>query len=304
MRIKREKTLSEPSVAIIVLNYNNSQDTQLCVERLRTIQYSNYQTIIVDNHSTDDSLERIKQFLTDETVLTAEVNRGYAAGNNIGIQYALDKQFEYVCILNNDVLVDPNYLQIMVSTMIENPKIGISGPRICEFSDDTILQSAGANTDMRMGRVTQLYKGLSEKVVLGKIINCSYVGGACMVARTSAIKSVGLIPEDYFLFYEENEWCLNFVKQNYEIVCIADAKVTHKGSASINQIGGLSEYFMYRNLIIFMNRNANFSQLLYFYPYIILFCIKAALTKKDGLRYTKYVYDGIFKRNKFANLER
>lgn len=296
--------MSEASVAIIVLNYNNSADTRQCIECLRTINYDNYQTIVVDNHSTDDSLEQIQQFIEREQLLVAETNRGYAAGNNIGIKYALENNYDYVCILNNDVLVKNDFLTIMVEKMITEPSIGVSGPRICEYRDNSILQSAGANTDMRNGRVTQLYQGMPEKVVAGKVIDCSYVGGACMLVRTEAIQQAGMIPENYFLFYEENEWCLNIVAQGYMIKCIADAKVVHKGSASINKIGGLSEYFMYRNLVIFMNRNAGFKNLLYFYPYIILFCIKAVFTKKNGLRYTRYIFDGIFKRNQFANLEK
>ncbi|MEK4150842.1 glycosyltransferase family 2 protein [Carnobacterium sp. FSL E2-0243] len=290
-----------PLVYFIVLNYNNASDTIECVHAVEQINYSNFQIVLVDNLSTDDSETILKKNLPEHHFIQTNKNLGYANGNNIGIDYAIQNGASYVCILNNDVLVEPDFLSILVDYSEKNPEVGVVGPRVCTYEDETILESAGSVVDLNHGKVTRLYSGKNETEVYGKEIFCDYIGGACMLVSTSVIQSVGVIPEIYFLFYEENEWCLKIGKAGFAIACIADAKVVHKGSASINKVSGLSEYFMYRNLIVFMKRNSDFRNKLRFYPYILLFTLKSGLTKKRGWRFLGYFLDGFTGKNKYSN---
>lgn len=289
-------------VAIIVLNYNNAEDTLECLKSLEQLTYENYHVLVVDNFSTDDSVKKLQTSAFSFELIESQKNGGYAFGNNLGIKQALNNKFDYVCILNNDVIVEQDFLEKMVAYANEHPEIGVIGPRVCLYEDTNILESAGSNVNMNFGKVTRLYHGKKEESVLGKVIPCDYIGGACMLVRSNVIKEVGFIPEDYFLFYEENEWCLKIKQAGFEVTCFADAKVVHKGSATINKVSGLSEYFMYRNLVVFMKRNGSLKNKLLFYPYIFLFAIKSGLTKKDGWRFSRYFFDGFFNKNKYARL--
>lgn len=293
-----------PKVGIILLNYNNAIDTIECFKNLRKISYDNFQIVIVDNHSTDDSLEFIKAEIKDEKLLKSDTNKGYAAGNNIGIQYCLSEKCDYLCILNNDVKVASNFLDILVETMSNNDSIGIAGPKICDYDDPDNIQSIGSTVNMNFGRATELFKNQNSKDVVGKIIDCDYVGGACMLVRKEVIDNIGLIPEEYFLFYEENEWCQKAKKAGYKIVGVSDSVIWHKGSHTINQISGLSEYFMYRNLVVFIKNNGNLKNKLIFNMYFIAFCVKSLFTKKHGARFIKYYLDGLTGHNKYLYLQK
>lgn len=301
----REEKLINPKVSVIILNYNNFADTIECLKNVRQIEYDNFDIIVVDNHSTDESVSELKKVVqNDEVLLTAKINQGYAAGNNIGIKYALNSGTDYLCILNNDVEVAPNFLTLMITKLENHSKIGIAGPKICDFYERDRVQSAGAIVNMNLGRATDLYKGQKSSDISESIIYCDYVGGACLVVRASLIAKVGLIPEEYFLFYEENEWCANFKRNGYQVAALPNATVWHKGSHTIGQINGLSEYFMYRNLVIFIKRNGNFKNKFIFNLYFTAFCLKALFTKKNGARFFKYYRDGLTGRNSYQYLQK
>ena len=188
------------SVYFIVLNYNNAPDTIECIKSIENLNYQNVQAVLVDNLSTDDSEEILKKELPSYTLIQTGSNAGYAAGNNRGIKYAIEDGADYICILNNDVIVDPNFLTVLVDYLENNSQVGVVGPRICEYEDPTILESTGSTVDFNKGKVTRLYYGEKEDKVFGKVIPCDYVGGACMLLDVKLIKEVGYIPENYFLF--------------------------------------------------------------------------------------------------------
>ncbi|MBP1043659.1 glycosyltransferase family 2 protein [Vagococcus sp. BWB3-3] len=294
--------MKQRRVAIIVLNYNNAADTVECLKSINQLTYDNYHTIVVDNHSTDDSISVLQREYPSLDLIASSINGGYAYGNNLAIKRARQEEYDYVCILNNDVIVEPDFLSQLVTYGNEHPEAGVIGPRICEYEDDSLIESAGSTVDLNYGKVTRLFHKENEEVVQGRIIPCDYIGGACMLVSMEVINQVGYIPEDYFLFYEENEWCLKIKQAGYDVVCVADAKVIHKGSASINKVSGLSEYFMYRNLVIFIRRNGTLMNKLIFYPYIALFSLKSGMTKADGWRFSRYFWDGITNKNKYQNL--
>ncbi|MFC1709535.1 glycosyltransferase family 2 protein, partial [Candidatus Omnitrophota bacterium] len=134
---------SNPKVSIIILNWNGLSDTIECLESVRKINYSCYDVIVVDNGSTDGSQEEIKKSFTEATLLENKENLGYAEGNNIGIRYALNNKAEYICILNNDVAVDSNFLMNLVQVANKDNSIGILGPTVLEYDDPEIIYSKG-----------------------------------------------------------------------------------------------------------------------------------------------------------------
>lgn len=244
----------QPKLFVIILNYNGCQDTLDCVESVLRCDYKNLVTVVVDNASTDGSYPVFLGKLPAEVVLLrSETNIGYAGGNNIGIRYAQEQGAEYICVLNNDTVIHGDAFSKCVSFLQENPQAGFVGPVILEFHEDTV-QSTGGDIHIRKGDVTLNNNGKLPSQLPDRI-PCDYIGGACILMRTSLLDQVGLIPECYFLFFEETEWCFRAQQAGWENQCIPGAYVRHKGSASIDAIDGLHAYLMERNRVAFVRRN-------------------------------------------------
>jgi GT2 family glycosyltransferase len=282
-----------PKVYIIILNFNSYKDTIECIKSLENISYSSYEIVIVDNKSRDNSVEEISKNCPNYKLLLSKENFGYASGNNIGIKYALEQGAEYVCILNNDVIVKQDFLESLIETFNTDNTIGMVGPCICEYNNKNIVQAMGAYINLYRGLAMGQYEGKDYNKINKKFIQVDYLGGACFIVKAEVLKTIGLIPENYFLFYEETEFCLRARKSGYKLVCISDSKVYHKRSATISKYSGLSYYFLNRNRIIFMRRNANAIQKIIFTPYVMLEGIGRILLRRESINLFKYYLDGL-----------
>lgn len=282
--------------AIIILNYNGAEDTIACVESIADTACP-ADVVVVDNASADSSCAWLKEQLPSAVeLLTSDVNLGYAGGNNIGIKYAFDKGYEYICVLNNDTVLTEDFLSPCVKELEDNQDIAFIGPTIVNYSDGKV-QSTGGNIDINRAYVDCKNMGAEYKPE-PKMLQSDYIGGACMVFRRAIIEELGMIPESYFLFFEETEWCYRAIKQGYRNVCLNTVKLRHKGSASIDKIGGLNEYLMTRNKIAFLRRNHPV-KMQAFLIYLVL-CTKAfaAAFLKDWnrMKWIRYYSHGWFKK--------
>jgi hypothetical protein len=254
----------QPLVYIIVLNYNGYQDTLECLESLEKLNYGNFQVVVVDNCSTDASESMIRAGYPGHSFLQTGKNLGYAGGNNAGIRLALEHQADYICILNNDTTVDKDFIEPMIRGMEQDRKVGIAGPKVCDYYDKNTIQATGSKANLFLGNFWQLNQGKPKDQVRG-VLEVDYVAGACLLIRSSLIEEIGLIPEEYFLFFEETEWCHKAKRVARRVVCVCDSLIYHKGSKTIGKISGTQEYYMTRNQIIFEKRNATGVQWAVFY---------------------------------------
>lgn len=264
-----------PLVGIVILNYKNYNDSFSCIESVLKIQYQPYVIVLVDNNSEDGSLERLKKdFYKNDKIkfLALKRNDGYAVGNNRGIEFALSSGAEYICILNNDTVVEDDFLNKMISFMSEKKEYGITSPLICDFYKNNSIQSAGANINLMTGKQELLlYEAKISDIEKGLIISQpDYLGGACLLARSDIFHKIGYIPEYYFLFYEEADWCFMARNKGVKLACITDAKIYHKGSSTIKKIKGLSRYYLTRNSVLFERKYATKIQYISFIVYVIL----------------------------------
>src|SRR5690349_1988561 len=120
----------QPAVSIIVLNYNGLQDTMACLRSLEHLTYSRASIILVDNASTDGTADVVRRAYPNVTVMETGMNLGFTGGNNVAIEHALEHGADYVMLLNNDTIVAPDFLNVMVEVMEQDPTIGVSGPMI------------------------------------------------------------------------------------------------------------------------------------------------------------------------------
>lgn len=242
-------------VAIVLLNFNNAEETIKCADRLS--KYVPYAHIfIVDNNSTDNSyamLSNVYEF-NEISIVHSEINGGYAYGNNIGVKKAIQSGFEYICILNNDVVVKDDFLMPLINGLINNPSWGVVGS--CIATNDNEVVNTGNKIDMFS---TSFNHAINIKLndIHEEYIESDFLLGACLVFHRSLIKSVGLLPENYFLNFEETEWCLKIKKQGFKVVCITNSVIFHEESKTISKVSGLQVYFLRRNIVMFELRNAD-----------------------------------------------
>lgn len=282
-----------PLVYIIILNFNSYEETLRCLESVKNIQYDNFQVVIVDNNSEDNSAEMLKGNDSNYTFLKNESNLGYANGNNVGIKFALDNGAEYICILNNDVEVESKFLYKLISYLEDNSEVGIAGPCICDYDNRDRVQSMGASINLYTGLAQGKMKDKQYDKMRKTFTEVDYLGGACFVLRRKVVEDIGTIPEMYFLFFEETEFCLKAKKRGYKLICLTESKVYHKRSATISKYKGLSYYYLNRNRIIFMRRNASLFQRIVFYPYLFAEGVGRILMRGEAVELFKIYYDGL-----------
>lgn len=252
---------TKPLVYIIILNYNGYEDTIACLESLWRNDYPSYRVVVVDNASPNGSEARLREYQQasgrEFTFIQAGENRGFSAGNNVGIRYALEHGADLVWLLNNDTEIEPDALTKMVDKIATDKSIGICGSRLMYHADRTRCQGLGGGYIPLLGRVTGIY----EAADLGRI---RYVIGASMLVRAEVFREFGLLSEDYFLYYEELD-IAERIKKKYRLAVAIDSVVYHKGGASIGNGTPRSHYYMLRN-----NLRVSWKYYPYFFPVVAL----------------------------------
>lgn len=240
-----------PYVVVVVLNYNNFEDTERCITSLLETQYSNFSIIIIDNASSDGSGKRLQErFSTIECILS-ERNDGYAAGNNIGIKRAMSLGAEYILILNNDTIVQPQFLTEMLDSFSDYDNVGIVTCKILYDRTKNIYVSAG-----RISKALCAIVPLTKKDI-GRICEVSYIAGCAMLVKREVFDVVGLLDESFFMYYEDVEFSLR-VSKKYKLIYTPYGIIFHKSGGGDLWKNYTPFYFYYssRNrIIVFGEKN-------------------------------------------------
>jgi GT2 family glycosyltransferase len=250
-----------PNVATVVLNYRCEEDTLACVRALRTSTMLNQRLIVVDNAALGAEHDRLRARLDDRvTVLASGGNLGYAAGNNVGISAALPDRPDFFFIVNPDVEVTPDALEALLTAAEEVPEAGVIGARIVHGSDSParLLYDGGVVDTARFGATSHLHMGrLLDDLPRTGVRDTDYVTGAGMLVRRSVIRHVGLLPEEYFLYFEETEFCLRVQQAGWRTVIADDALLRHHKRSSGALPTPYYVYYMTRNRLHFARRHFN-----------------------------------------------
>lgn len=252
------QNVNSPLVSIITVNYNGFEDTCELIESIfRHIKSVGFEIIVVDNASKINESELIKKKFPDVITIRSEKNLGFSGGNNIGIKKA---KGDYIFLINNDTFILSDTLDILVNVLDKNPLIAAVSPKILFAGSDHHVQFAG-------------YEPLSKITLRNNIIGFEeaddgrwnkpaktpIVHGAAIMLKKSAIEVVGLMPEIYFLYYEELDWSASFLKAGYELWYIPDSVVYHKGSRSTGKGSPMKTFYMTRNRLLYASRNLDYT---------------------------------------------
>lgn len=257
---------NQPLISIITINYNQSQITCDLLESLRQITYSNIEIIVIDNASPSDEPKVISAKYPEIKFIQSDENLGFAGGNNLGIKEAKGK---YLLFINNDVEVASNFLEPLVQCLEENENLGMVSPKIHYYDHPQTIQYAGCSP-INPYTTRGAFIGHKEKdqgqYDEGMITN--YAHGAAMLVKQEAIEKAGVMPEVYFLYYEELDWCNRIKEVGYEIYYEPKSLVFHKESMSVGKQSTLKTFYQTRNRLIYIRRNITghlyFISILYF----------------------------------------
>jgi GT2 family glycosyltransferase len=245
--------MNDRCVMVIVLNWNGLTDTLDCLTSLREVDYPAYEIVVVDNGSSDGSVPVIHERFPAVTVLENEANLGFTGGNNVGLRYALMQGADHALLLNNDTLVAPDFLRLLVDGVEADPLVGIAGPTIYYHEQSDVIWSAGGAIDWHRGSTRMVGLDERDNGQFGtKPRRVDFVSGCCMLVQRAVLEQVGLLDERFFAYYEETEWCVRAKREGVEIVHVPDAKVWHKISPLIQSDSPIVHYYMTRNRLLFL----------------------------------------------------
>ena len=259
--------MSKPAVSIIVLNYNSCHDTLDCLRSLQHLTYSNVEIIAIDNGSSDGSVEAIRAAYPDITLIDTGENLGFTGGNNLGIRRALESGADYIMLLNNDTIVAPDMIDLMVGTMESDPHIGVTGPMIYYYDLPEVIWSAGGSIDWKHGTTAMIGIDEEDKGQFGSMSRlCDFVTGCAILARRAVWEQIGLLDDKFFMYYEETEWCVRVGRAGYKIAHVPAAMMWHKISPTARAASPRTFYYMTRNRLLFLS-NTRASLRTWFYTW-------------------------------------
>lgn len=254
----RVEPSSQPEVAIVVLNWNNPGDTLACLHSVEALAYpaERLAVIVVDNGSTDDSVARIGAAYPGAILVETGANLGYAGGNNAGIRHALAAGAGYICILNNDVVVAPDFLEPLRTCLEMQSNVGVVTPLITEQPDEACVWALGASVDWRTGQVARLYAGEQVSALSSRApFEVEIAPGAAMLVRADVFQQGALMDERFFLYFEESDWSLHLAHLGFRIWAAPQSVVFHRVSATLGGSSPVIDYYMTRNQLHFIRRH-------------------------------------------------
>src|SRR5437868_8240544 len=233
--------LREPVVHVVLLTWNGWRDTLECIRSLERMEYRNWRAIVVDNGSTDDSVDQIRRVCPEVPILETGKNLGFAAGNNVGIRQALKMSAEYVFVLNNDAIVFPDTVAQLVQFAEQHPDAALMSPKIHRHE---------AYKEWPVRRQLDLWTVLCAFSPLRRLVTrfplwykrfyytgsepalVYFLPGSALFFRASTFDVVGLFDENTFLDFEELIIAEKVRAAGYFAYFVPQAGVRHKGSAS------------------------------------------------------------------------
>jgi N-acetylglucosaminyl-diphospho-decaprenol L-rhamnosyltransferase len=238
-------THKKANILIIIVNYRTGELVTQCLESLKSTLDDNVKVIVVDNCSSDNSVELIGQWIAknkNSYFLCSEQNTGFSGGNNLAIEYAKKQGFlsDYVWLLNPDTVVRENALQALVSFMQENATVGITGSRL-EDLDGTAQCSAfrfhsilsELDNGLKLGIVSKLLKKWQVALPISESPVCvDWVAGASMLIRQEVFNDIGLFDDNYFLYFEETDFCFQAKKVGWLCWYIPGSHIVHFAGSS------------------------------------------------------------------------
>ncbi|MEP6466852.1 MAG: glycosyltransferase family 2 protein [Parafilimonas sp.] len=263
--------INKPLISIITVNYNNAHITADLLRSILRLEYSNIEVIVVDNDSSENPSEELKKIIPSAQIILSKKNLGFAGGNNLGIKAA---KGDYLFFVNNDTELSPQIFDGLLEIFEDYPDAGVVSPKFHYFYEPGTIEFAGYNAiNSFTGRNSMVGCRTKDEGQYDAIAKTNYAHGGGMMVSRKVIDEVGLMPEVYFLYYEEFDWCEQIKRKGYSIYYQYKSLIYHKESMSVGKKSTLKTFYLNRNRILFMRRNIKGLSFLGFAFYYAFFTV-------------------------------
>jgi GT2 family glycosyltransferase len=281
-----------PKVVMIVLNYNSlkklGERVLYFIRSIASTNYSNFEIIVVDNGSIDGS----DKLIGDELgrlgrgrVVKVEKNLGSTRGNNLGFKLAC-RDAKYVAFLNNDIEVEPDWLDKIIDVLEADERVAAAQPAILQLSNRNRVDSLGGMID-RVGWTYDLFSNSIYPDNLERPFEVFWAKAAAIVVRSDVFRIVGGFDEDYFIYYDEVDLCWRIRLLGYKVVTVPTARIYHLGSGTMGGANFRSIYMSRKNHLAMLLKNYSFVNAIFYSILLILIYVSAVV--KESFRGRKVV---------------
>ena len=221
-----------PLVHIIILTWNGKADTLECLISLQHLTYANARILVVDNASEDGTGEAVRNAFPGVEYLQNSSNLRFAGGNNAGIDYALHHGAEYVLLLNNDTIVEPEFLSHLIGIAAQRAAAGMFGPKIYYYHEPKRIWFAGGKIAWWQGWLSHIGIREHDRGQYDEIREVDFLTGCCLMVKREVVERIGKLDERFFLYGEDVDWCLRATRAGFKLLYVPSATLWHKLSVS------------------------------------------------------------------------
>lgn len=265
------KISKDPLVSIITVNFNNMAVTADLLTSLKKNSYKNLEVIVVDNASKESPRDNVVSLYPEVVFIQSAQNLGFAGGNNLGIKKA---KGELIFLVNNDTEVPHGCIEALIEVFHSHPDAGAVSPKFHFFYNPGVIEYVGrGKVNIFSGRNTTYGRDEKDVGQYTAVVETYYAHGGGMMVPRYVIEKAGLLPEQYFLYYEELDWCERIRDEGFKIYCQQKAVIFHKESATTGAESPFRTYYITRNRILFMRRNVKLVQFCIFVTFFTVFAV-------------------------------
>jgi len=246
--------MSSVETLIIILHYGSVEDTLECIASLERSVRSSFDIIVINTDAHGEPESILAENYPTVGYRDAGPATGFAAGNNIGLQFSLERGYRFSLLLNNDTVAEEDFLQPMVDLLTREPAIAMAGPAIYHHSDTQQLWSCGGWVNRWSGSMAG---NRSLDNFRGDYADVDYLPGACVLVRNEVLSGRGLMSEEYLLGVEEADWAIQAQRHGFRVVACPRARVLHKVGMSSRRTPEFV-YNSFRNRFVFLRRQFGF----------------------------------------------
>jgi GT2 family glycosyltransferase len=291
-----------PQVGVVILNYNGKSLAEECIQSVLSSPYPNKQIVLVDNASTDGSVDYLRNFFPELVVVVNSDNLGVTAGRNRGFVEAIRRGADYILSLDNDTRIVPDLIDALVAVAESDPRIGVVGPKTYTDDGSGRLQCTGGRITYTQNVCTQRGLGEMDYGQYEKIEDVDYFPGFGFMARRSVFERLNFLDENFHGYgHEDTDFCVRAAQLNYRIVYVPKALLWHRGSATIGGYSPRKKYLEAVNSAYFVRKYGtpkDFMKYAFFAGFGLIFALtvqsfrgnqKAVFAKARG------IWDGLHK---------
>lgn len=239
-------------VAAVICNYNKEKFVLECIQSVTESAFEKLDIIVVDNASSDGSVESIRnRFGSRVKLFVNGENLGGSGGFNTGIRYALKEDYEYIWCLDNDVLVDENAIGELYAFMEGHPEVGMTGSKVYHMENPDYVQQFGIDIIWDEYCCEAKYHGCLEDGSMPEVVYSDAVAACSVLVRASVIREIGLLPEENFLYWDDTEWGYRCNLAGYKVASLGSSQILHSMGAKKEDVNTFPLYYAWRNWIRF-----------------------------------------------------